>query len=123
MTDERETPPSDALFEKEQLKAKLVMETARLPWTELQRFYARGQVVRVAADLDLIEAAMAVAEDDKDQVKPWLDKGLFGDVAPAQAQDWYDRGASLWTVVVAPWVLVQEDRPQAAQGASESALH
>lgn len=92
------------------LKAKLVMETARMPWTELQRFYARGQVVRVAPELDLIETAVAVAHDDKAQVQQWLERGLFGEVSPGQAQAWFDRGASLWTLVVAPWVLVQEAR-------------
>jgi hypothetical protein len=93
----------------DELKAKLVMETARVPWAELQRFYARGQVVRAAPELDLIEVAMAVAEDDKARVQPWLERGLFGEVAPSQAQQWFDDGTSLWTVVVAPWVLVQED--------------
>lgn len=114
--------PSAEIPDEDELKAKLVMETARMPWTELQRFYARGQVVRVAPELDLIETAVAVAEDDKARVQQWLERGLFGEVSPDQAQTWYDDGASLWSLVVAPWVLVQEGNA-ANMGNSEKSLH
>ena len=97
-----------ATLPEDELKAKLVLETATMPWSELQRFFARGQVVRAAPELDLIEAAMAVARDDRDQVQLWLERGLFGEVSTAQAQAWFEAEARLWTVVVAPWVLVQE---------------
>lgn len=107
-TDKNGNPNHSEASDAAELKAKLVNETARMPWTELQRFYARGQVVRVAPGLDLIEVATAVAEDDKARVQAWLEQGLFGDVAPSQAQAWFDNDASLWTVVIAPWVLVQE---------------
>ena len=97
-----------ATLPEDELKAKLVLETATMPWLELQRFFARGQVVRAAPELDLIEAAMAVARDDRDQVQLWLERGLFGEVSTAQAQAWFEAEARLWAVVVAPWVLVQE---------------
>lgn len=119
MTDKQDTVRpglAQDMSEREKLQAKLVLETARLPWTELQRFYARGQVVNVAPELDLIAVAVAVAEDDKRQVEPWLAQGLFGEVKPAQAQAWFDRQVSLWTVVVAPWVLVQTGGPESGPG-------
>ena len=107
---------ANGLSETDELKAKLLTETAKMPWSDLQRFYARGQVVRVEPELDLIEVATAVAEDNKAQVQSWLEKGLFGEVAPDQAQRWFDHSATLWTVVVAPWVLVQRPDAQRKPG-------
>ena len=44
------------------LRAKLNQETAKADWKELQPFFARGQTVAVAGDLDLIEVAEAFAD-------------------------------------------------------------
>ncbi|HCJ30287.1 MAG TPA: DUF2288 domain-containing protein [Pseudomonas sp.] len=90
------------------LYAKLLGETASISWQELQPFFARGALLRVASDFDLIEAAQAVAEDNQEKVAAWLAEGQLGKLEAEQAQDWMQRDPSLWAVVVAPWVLVQE---------------
>ena len=90
------------------LYAKLLSETASITWEELQPFFARGALLWVAGDFDLITAAQAVAEDDRTQVATWLGEGRMGRLEAEQAQDWLARDPSLWAVVVAPWVLVQE---------------
>lgn len=90
------------------LYAKLLGETAPITWQELQPFFARGALLRVASDFDLIEAAQAVAQDDRDTVAAWLAKGYMCKLEAEQAQDWLARDPELWAVVVAPWVLVQE---------------
>ena len=54
------------------LYAKLLGETAPIAWQELQPFFARGVVLWVAAALDLIAVALAVAEDDKASISAWL---------------------------------------------------
>lgn len=92
------------------LLAKLNQETARLPWRELQRFFARGQTVAVAGDLDLLEVAVAFAEDRAELLQQWRVEGRVDSVADAQARDWLAADQSVWTVVVAPWVLVQPTR-------------
>lgn len=94
------------------LYAKLLGETASITWQELQPFFARGALLRVASDFDLIEAAQAVALDDRDKVAAWLAEGRLGALASEQAQEWQQRDPSLWAVVVAPWVLVQERAAQ-----------
>jgi len=90
------------------LYAKLLGETAPISWQDLQPFFARGALLRVASDFDLIEAAQAVAQDDRETVVQWLAKGHMGKLESEQAQDWLERDPELWAVVVAPWVLVQE---------------
>ena len=93
---------------RDDIKAKLNLETSRINWHELQTYYARGQVVRVAPELDLLEVAAELTADNKAQFEQWMQKGEVGDVSPDVARTWYDRNTELWAVVVAPWVLVQD---------------
>lgn len=92
----------------ETLYAKLLGETASIGWTELQPFFARGALLWVSAELDLIAVAVAVAQDDKASIAAWLSAAQVGKLEAVQASDWFERDPSLWSVVVAPWVLVQE---------------
>ncbi len=97
-----EHPSSD------ELKARLNLETSRINWHELQTYYARGHVVRVSPELDLLDVAAQLTADNKAQFEHWMKQNQVGEVAPDLARDWYERNAELWAVVVAPWVLVQD---------------
>lgn len=87
---------------------KLFAETAKIGWPELERFFARGMLLRVARDLDLVTVAAAIAEDDKEQVTQWLSSGLVERMQSETAADFAARDPNLWAVVVSPWVCVQE---------------
>ncbi|MFT0141149.1 DUF2288 domain-containing protein [Alcanivoracaceae bacterium MT1] len=89
------------------LREKLNQETAPIRWSELQPFFARGQVVAVAAHLDLIDVAAAFAEDQAAQIAAWRHSGEVDLVQDEQARDWFAADQELWTLVVKPWVLVQ----------------
>ena len=90
------------------LRAKLNLETAQLQWSELERHFARGSVIKVAIGTDLIDAAQHVAENDAKTIQTWLDNGHIARAEMRDAEDWHARNAAFWAVVVAPWVLVQE---------------
>ncbi|TBU76982.1 DUF2288 domain-containing protein [Pseudomonas daroniae] len=90
------------------LYAKLLGETAPIRWQELQPFFARGSLLWVDSDEDLIAVAEAVAENHRETVAAWLDSGRVAVLSDAHAEDLLARDPSLWAVVVAPWVLVQE---------------
>lgn len=94
--------------ERELVRARINGETARISWRELQRFFAAGKVFHVAAELDLVEVACAVHEDDVERVRGWTEAAKLGPVADERARAWLDGEAQLWAVVVKPWVLVQE---------------
>jgi len=94
--------------DRELARAKINSETARIPWRELQRFFAAGKLFHVHAELDLVEVACALHEDDAERVERWTAAALLGPVADEQARAWLDSEAELWAVVVKPWVLVQE---------------
>jgi len=93
--------------DEELLRSKLNSETAKIRWSELLRFFAAGQTLSVAADLDLIDVAFAFSQDNTKQVKGWMQQELVSPVTDAQARDWINQDILLWTVVVKPWVLVQ----------------
>lgn len=87
---------------------KLLAETAKIGWPELERFFARGMLLRVARDLDLVTVAAAIAQDDTAQVAQWISSGLVERMQAETASDLAQRDPDLWAVVVSPWVCVQE---------------
>lgn len=83
-------------------------QTARVAWQELEKHFARGVVIRVAGELDLVEVATRFANDDRPAVESWLASSQVKPLDTATARDWAGRDPELWAVVVAPWVVVQE---------------
>ncbi len=79
-----------------------------MPWRDLQRFFAQGAVLWVHADLDLVHTASLFADDDAAALEPLLSELKVRQPSNQQARDWYERSAELWSVVVAPYVLVQD---------------
>jgi hypothetical protein len=106
----RNTPKEQADKEHELLHRKLNMETAPLPWAELQRHFAAGNLIVVDKDLDLIQVAACIANDNKPAVKEWMLANQLLKVSDAQAQAWLAQDAVLWAVVVKPFILVQEKK-------------
>ena len=100
-TDPPELSPEEAI------QARILGETAKIPWKELQRFFAQGVAILVHPDLDLVEAAFQITEDNEQQVKAWMEAGQLRPVSDEQAREWLDANALVWAVVVRPWVLVQ----------------
>ncbi len=87
---------------------RLLGETARIDWKDLESFFARGVLLHVAPGVDLVSVAEAVANDDTAAVSQWLSSGMVQRMQAEQASDFTARKPELWAVVVAPWVLVQE---------------
>ena len=90
-----------------ELHDKINRETARIPWSELVRHFAQGNVIYVSADLDLIDVAVRISHDDKASIAGWMGAGLVGKATDLQARTWTASDASLWTAVVHPFILVQ----------------
>lgn len=92
-------------------RQKILAETAQIHWQELQPFFAKGQLIAVDASLDLIDVALEITDDNTAAIQHWMTQQFIGPVSETQAKDWLQRDPSLWAVVIAPWVLVQEKRP------------
>ncbi len=98
----------------ESLRRELNEQTAQMRWSELERFFASGNVIAVAPALDLIDAGARIAAAAKASVLDWMQAGLLQKVNDEQAASWHAADALLWTVVVKPWILVQHERQQPA---------
>ena len=90
------------------VKDKINLETSKIAWQDLQRFFASGSAICVCNDLDLVEVAHQFTIDNAAKVTNWLESGQIARVSDYQAGDWLARDAQVWAVVVKPWILVQE---------------
>ncbi len=99
-----------ATAQPDMIRARLNLETSKIAWKDLQRFFAAGMALAVAEDLDLVEAAFQMSKDNATQIRQWMEAGKFDRVSDEQAAAWFERDARLWAVVVSPWVLVQQIR-------------
>src|SRR5690606_8325410 len=88
--------------------AKLLGETAAVSWEGLEPFVVRRTLLEVAGDCDLVEAALAVSQDDRAKVAQWMGNSKLGRIEVEQEKDWQARDPELWALVIAPWVLVQK---------------
>lgn len=88
-------------------RTRVNQETARIAWKELLRFFAAGTVVAVSPELDLVEVAVQMSQDNKAQVEAWLAAGKIAKVSDDLAREWLEADAMLWAVVVKPWIVVQ----------------
>jgi hypothetical protein len=99
---------SNEIDDSEQLaRASLNLETAKIPWSELQRFFAGGVAIGVAPGLDLLDVAYQMSQDNKPCVARWVADGQIAAVSDEQALQWLQADVEVWSVVVRPWVLVQ----------------
>ncbi|WP_201800088.1 DUF2288 domain-containing protein [Beggiatoa leptomitoformis] len=89
------------------IQAKVNLETSRIAWQELQRFFASGVLIFVSSDLDLVQVALEMSKDNKALLADWMQAEKVGKVRDEQAKEWYENNTQLWAVVVKPWVLVQ----------------
>ena len=97
-------------------RINLNLETSRIAWEELQRFFASGKAIFVSDTLDLIDVAIQISKDNKEQVEQWMEAGLVTPVSDAQAQTWFEANAEVWAVVVRPYVLVQDTEKTISHG-------
>ncbi len=88
-------------------REKVNLETSKIAWKDLQRFFAAGSAVCVASPLDLVDVACQFSIDNKIQVAQWLQNNQIALVSDQQAINWLEADAEVWAVVVKPWILVQ----------------
>lgn len=81
---------------------------AEIAWDELQLFYAKGQVIQIHSDMDLEEVGYQLCMDNASLLETWIREGLVGRISDDTARSWIDSKAKVRSVVIQPWVLVQE---------------
>jgi len=120
MPDTAEPGHTAAAERRAQLRSDFHAQTARIAFTELQRYFAGGHLVRVRSGLDLVDVAVALAEDDRQRFEAWIRTGEVAVVDDGQARRWLEFDSELWAVVAQPWVLVQESRRDKDRGSEQA---
>ena len=93
-----------------ELLQEIHQQTAKIAWQDLQRFFAQGRVLKLDESLDLVEVAVAMASDATRSLQLLVEKELLQHPSNEQAKRWFEEDTQLWSVVVAPYVLVQDKR-------------
>ena len=86
------------------LAEKFKEEIGQVSWSWLRPHEKRKILFLVVDELDLIEVAVAVAEDDKRQVKSWLDCGSLVQPSLKQVAEWEKNGGLFSGIIVKPFV-------------------
>ena len=109
MTTVTRRPRANTKPSQREMLERLNSEAAKIHWSELARFFAAGKTIYVAAGQDLLRVASAAIADDHGKIRQWMEEGSVQLVNDAQAQRWHENDTRVWALVIAPWVLVQED--------------
>ncbi len=84
-------------------------DLAEVNWRELKIHLQRDSIIIVAAELDLIEVAVAVADDDKTRVEIWIAENQLVKPTVEQLENWeQEPGHRFQMLIVQPFILVQE---------------
>lgn len=94
----------------DELRTHLSREVHRVDWKPLSPHAKRGALVLVDARLDLVDVALAVAQDDSPRVRQWMEARQLLKPTEAQVADWQGDTEERFTVVIVqPYVLAQRD--------------
>ncbi len=95
----------------QEAKAKIVAETAVIPWKDLEKYYAQGKLILVSETLNLVDVGYSISLDDATKIIEWMEQGLLVKEFNNQAKAWHNEDAEVWSVVINPWILVQTIKP------------
>ena len=84
---------------------KLNQETAKINWSELQRHFARGVVVVVARELDLLKVAEQISTDQDNTIKPYLDAQKIFRATDDDARRWNEQNQGSGLLLLRPGCL------------------
>lgn len=99
---------ADTANKKQDIIADLNRETSKIPWSELQKFFAQGLCVHIDESLDLLDAVAEITLDNKAFLEDLMQQELAGPVADDIATHWLADDQQVWAVVVAPYIFVQK---------------
>ena len=93
---------------KKTLREELNESTGPVTWGDLRKHLARDVIIIVAAELPLLDAAVAVAENNQEQVATWIKDGVLTKPNTHQLDHWEKNfDYPFLSVVVQPFILIQ----------------
>ncbi len=84
-------------------------DLAEVHWRELKIHLQRDAIITVAQALDIIDVAVAVADDDKEIVEGWIGSEQLGKPTEEQLKTWEKTQEKPFRMlIVQPFILIQE---------------
>ncbi|MCH2109053.1 MAG: DUF2288 domain-containing protein [Polyangiaceae bacterium] len=80
-------------------------------FSDIEAHLSRDAVFLVSPALTLEEVALAVAKDKSSQVEAWIHRAQVSRPREEQIENWRKGSQKLQTMIVAPFVFVQEPGP------------
>ena len=89
-------------------KDELKQECAPIAYKEIEQFFARGMLVLVAKDMDILDVALLVQEDNSLAMEKLIKQNKVIRVHDDFAIKWSKDNPQLLAITAVPWLLVQE---------------
>jgi hypothetical protein len=84
-----------------------MVDLAKWDWLEVHAL--KGRVIVVSSQLELVEAGVAVTEDNSKLVKQWLDDSWLYSPTESQVNRWnQNRDQEFTSLIIHPFVLIKE---------------
>ncbi len=94
--------------QEQNLRSKLEAEIGPADWKVIRPHFLRGAIIIVSTELDLIDVAVKVAEDDTCTIQAWIEEGKLTKPFPEDAKRWEEDKEEPKALVVEPFVLIQD---------------
>ena len=92
----------------DQLKEGFKKNLDQAEWAWFKPHVERDALIWVSPDLDILEVALALAEDSTSQVQAWISGGKVLKLTPDQKMTWdQEPTRKFLTLIVQPYVLIQ----------------
>lgn len=104
---EQKTDSFTQLTAREELVAKLNGETAIVAWHEIERFFAKGNLLLIEQGVDLINCAADMSLDNKESIGKLISEEKIQSMPIEFVKANCQPETEFWTVVVAPYILAQ----------------
>lgn len=92
----------------EDLKTRLNQDLAEIEWKDLIPHAQRDAIIIVTKHLDILEVAVAIAQDNTDAVQHWISEALIDKPSSEQLTIWNaDPSVVFKTLILQPFVLIQ----------------
>lgn len=90
-------------------RISLEQQVDEVTWDMLVPHIEKGQFLVVGQSLDFLGTAVAIAEDDAEKVKIWIEHGHLNRPSPESLESWsLVVGKQFRFLIVRPFILIQE---------------
>ncbi len=94
--------------EEHKTREQLQQECAPIVYKEIEQFFARGMIVIVSEELDILDVALIIQADNSDELEKLITQKQVTRAHDDHAIKWSQENATLMAITAVPWLLVQE---------------